>query len=453
MNVREAQLRGRSQELTRPEASPQSVAPQETGETESHRWSLAFFALASVLVVLFLALALRPLFLPLAGSGDHYVYLAESFVRGELSVDSLPDSYTDVVSWQGHKYLPFGLLPALILIPFLPLLQFGMPLVTVAHLFTLANVWLFAVVLSRLGITGVRQKWSLLLFFGGTVYFSCTLDLTSGNSWLLAHIITTTFLLLALVEVLGKRRPVLVGLYLGLAGLTRFTALFALPFFVWMLWRGRRPTEEAPQPPLLSGPSLRALFRPAVLLGVGVAGPVAAILAYNYLRFGSPLENGYALAFLRYDVLNQARDQGLFGLVHVPKNLFMLLVQGPLPYPSVNAPVLEFPYVVPSPWGMGLFFTTPAFIYIFRARLREPLVLASWLAVLCVMLPIITYYGVGWVQFGYRYGLDFTPFLLLLAARGFPEPLPNRVRALIVASVLINLWGSFLIALAIVGTT
>ena len=55
--------------------------------------------------------------------------------------------------------------------------------------------------------------------------------------------------------------------------------------------------------------------------------PLLALLAYNYLRFGNPLESGYSMASLGSDVLMQARSQGLFSVVHIPKNLFMMLLQ------------------------------------------------------------------------------------------------------------------------------
>ena len=49
--------------------------------------------------------------------GDHYMYLARSFARGSLDVDAMSDRYRDYILWNGHKYLPFGPLPAILLIP------------------------------------------------------------------------------------------------------------------------------------------------------------------------------------------------------------------------------------------------------------------------------------------------------------------------------------------------
>jgi hypothetical protein len=415
-------------------------APAHQGR-EARLWRLVFFALVLGLALLVL---LRPLFLPIEERGDHYVYLSQSLVRGDLTIDNLPSSYPDYVVWQGHKYLPLGLLPGVVLVPFLPLYNSGLitDLAWIGHLFTILNGWLFWRVLGLAGIEGERRNWSLLLFFGGTVYFSAV---AIGTSWFFAHVVATTFLLAAIWEALGRKRLWLVGLFLGLAGATRLTTLFALPFFLWLLWRRRMPTQsedssEAAVEGTGTPRALPALAMIAVPLLAGLVVPLAMVAAYNYLRFGNPIESGYKHAVLQYPVLAEALQHGLFSLVHVPKNLFMMLLQGPLPYPSADAPVLQFPYVVPSPWGMGLFFTSPALLYAFRAG-RSSLMIACWLAVASIMVPVVTYYGIGWVQFGFRYALDFIPFLALLAALGLSASPSRLSKALITLSVLVNVWG------------
>ncbi len=420
-----------------------SSTANEPPRIASNRWQKLFVVAVSALFVL---TVLRPFFLRIFSPNEyqynHYFFLASHLVRGDLTIDGFPDNYPDYVIWQGHKYLPLGPLPGIVLIPFLPLLALArdQDFPWVGHLFTLLNIWLFAKVLLRVGVSGERRNWSLLLFFGGTVYLW---QAVLGDAYHFAHILTTTCLLAAIWEALGKRRPILIGLYLGLAGMTRFTALFTLPFFLWLMWRDNSNLEAGDPAP--GRPGNLSFFTRLGSLSLGLAGPIFCLGAYNYLRFGNPLESGYGLAQLGGGVLTEARTYGLFSLVHVPKNLFMMLLQGPLPFPSESAPVLEFPYLRPSRWGMGIFFTSPVLLYIFkdfRSRLKEPLIQACWLGTVCALLPIITYYGIGYIQFGYRYALDFLPFLLLIAARNFSNPLSNRVRALILVSVVINVWGA-----------
>src|SRR4051794_11042514 len=291
---------------------------------DSPPWRLGFLALAGMMGLVLVFLAIHPFVAYVEKGGDHYTYLAQSFTQGRLSVDSVPDSYADVVLWHGHKYLPFGPLPAVLLIPFLPILQAGFPSVSIGHLFTLINMGLFYAVLGRAGIIGARRRWALLLFFFSTSYFSTILDLTADNSWLLAQVITATCLLLAFWETLGRRRPALMGFYLGLAALTRFTTLFCLPFFVWMIWRnpkseaaGLEGSESADTGARTIGHEENgagqrrgrlnpSLVRPTLMFFAGLVGPVALLFAYNYARFGNPLESGYSQAALYYNVLNQA---------------------------------------------------------------------------------------------------------------------------------------------------
>ncbi|HKP51806.1 MAG TPA: hypothetical protein VJ183_04050 [Chloroflexia bacterium] len=416
-------------------------------------WQRAF-AIAICVVAAFMVAA--PVVFPPGVDNAHYTYLAQNLVQGRLSVDNIPAYYPDLVTWQGHTYLPLGPLPGVLLIPFLPLLMLGVQLVWVGYLFTLLNVWLFYRVLGQAGVTGERRQWALLLFFGSTSYLAIAVI---GSSYFFAHITTLTFILAAVTEALGKRRPLLIGLFIGLAGMVRLTAIFSLPFFLWLLWRtkdqpaedaeGERSSDESSIQALgdQSKPKVEALRVRHFAVGVtalllGLVGPIVLLGLYNYLRFGSFLESGYSLATLGYPPLRDARSYGLFSLAHIPKNLVMMLFQGPLPYPRQDAPILLFPYMVPSPWGMGLLYTSPALLYAFRNRLKDTLTQACLLGALCGMVPIITYYGVGWIQFGFRYALDFLPFVLILAARGFPNPMSRLSRILVLAGTAVCIWGS-----------
>jgi hypothetical protein len=51
----------------------------------------------------------------------------------------------------------------------------------------------------------------------------------------------------------------------------------------------------------------------------------------------------------------------------------------------------------------------------------------------------------GFVQFGYRYTLDFTPFLVLLTASDIGCDLSWWKKALIIASIAVNAWGVIMI--------
>ena len=70
-------------------------------------------------------------------------------------------------------------------------------------------------------------------------------------------------------------------------------------------------------------------------------------------------------------------------------------------------------------WGTSLFLSTPVVVYAFGAPWREILAQASACAVLLIAVPPFLYYNTGYLQTGYRYALDFLPFLFVLWHLGF----------------------------------
>ena len=64
--------------------------------------------------------------------------------------------------------------------------------------------------------------------------------------------------------------------------------------------------------------------------------------------------------------------------------------------------------------------------------------LALWLTIALVAVPVLLYQNSGWVQFGYRFSLDYMVFLVVLLAIG-GRPIS---RLLIAACIAINLFGA-----------
>jgi hypothetical protein len=74
-------------------------------------------------------------------------------------------------------------------------------------------------------------------------------------------------------------------------------------------------------------------------------------------------------------------------------------------------------------------------------RERDPLAIACWAAIVPTVLVIFSFAFIGWAQFGYRYGLDFYPFLWLLVARAIGSEMKWHHWALIGMSIAVNVWG------------
>ena len=101
-----------------------------------------------------------------------------------------------------------------------------------------------------------------------------------------------------------------------------------------------------------------------------------------------------------------------------------------------------FPFLKPLPDGMSILLTTPAILYVLKAKFNESVNLWALLAMVGIMVPIVVWFSTGWVQFGYRYALDFLPFAIVLIASGTGKTVSKMLIALVAISVAVNLWGA-----------
>ncbi len=62
--------------------------------------------------------------------------------------------------------------------------------------------------------------------------------------------------------------------------------------------------------------------------------------------------------------------------------------------------------------------TTPILLTLLRPRDKTVLHLPLYITFIAVALPSLLYQNSGWVQFGYRFALDYLPLLFVLLALG-----------------------------------
>ena len=199
--------------------------------------------------------------------------------------------------------------------------------------------------------------------------------------------------------------------------MSRLSTVLSLPFFLLLVYDRSN--------------AWKTRFKQALYLLLGLTIPVGLNGLYNYARYGTFLDIGY---FLIPGVLQESWFRlGIFNIAYIPRHIYAILLQGPI---LLNV----FPYFKPNWMGLGLFFTTPAFVYVFKGP-WDKLSKKAGVAVLCILPILITHGTVGFSQFGYRFSLDFTPFLMLLTAKGMREKLGWSEKTLILLSLLVNLWG------------
>jgi hypothetical protein len=348
---------------------------------------------------------------------NHYVYLADAFLHGKLGVSDGGISLQEIVPRNDNFYVVYPPMPAVLLMPFVAAFGTGFDESLLSIILASLCVSLTWLMLRKTGSNGNKALWlTALLGFGTCLWFIASV----GTSWYIAEVVAVLFLTSAILVALYKRSYVLVGLLLGFAALARLPVASAFPFFLFLICE--RDNTWMPR------------LKQAALFFAGLAIPVSLYLLYNVARWGTILDLGYGLIpGIQQDPFFQ---QGIFNIAYIPRQLYAIFLQGPI---FLN----NFPYIKPNWMGLALFFTTPAFLFIFnlKAHWHSKLSLYSAIAILCILPPIITHGTVGFTQFGYRFSLDFTPFLMLLTAKGMRENLGWPEKALIILSLLVNLWG------------
>jgi len=345
---------------------------------------------------------------------DHMMILASDMFTGRVDLSSLT-TINDIVTIDGRHYQAMSLLPTVPYLPLVPfefLWPFSRWIVSAAIGITAG--WLALPVARRYGPGGSATWWLASLGAFGTLLFTLTIE---GNFYYLAHLEAVLLTFLLLIEWHDRRRAWAIAMLIGLAALARPTLILAaVPFGLALLAESKDRV------------------RTAVALAWPLVGALAVTAAWDFVRFGSPTETGYAIAWIE-GPLSRLRDQGLFSIVHVPTNVALFLGGGF----SVRE---AFPWMEPSSLGHSILLTTPAVLIAFAASLRDRLNQLLWASVILTAIPVFLYYGGGGAStYGYRYAMDFVPFLFALVAIALKDRFGNLEKVLIGLSVAFVCYG------------
>ncbi len=384
-------------------------------------------------------------------AAPHFIYQAQAWLEGRLDLD--PQILPNLEDWAcvrevaGGKlrcqgalepgdrwYVSFPAFPALAMLPFVALhgYQFNDTSFTVA--FGALAVALFYALVRALSRSGeirrdaVENVWLALLLGFGTLLFYCTIR---GEVWFTAEVIAVALTCLYLSCALGARRPALAGLFYAMASLTRTPLVFSAVFFVCEAFFPG-PTGRWRQ--LLDVPKNANALRKLGLFAAGAAPLAIAAAIYNHLRFGSLTEFGHR--FLYNNRVNADIDHyGLFNLHYLGRNLEAAFLK----VPQVTFHPLRLGYDL---YGLTLLLTFPLLVFLLVPKAVPRLHWPLWLTVAACAVPGFFYQNTGYMQFGFRFSLDYTPYLLLLFAVG-GWSLRNRwVMAAALLGVLVNFWGA-----------
>lgn len=375
---------------------------------------IIFILFMKKLLVLFFFLTIATYYFTSAGKTpyDYFTRLSDAFLQGKYYLTKSEPWLNELIPAGNDKYfVAYPPMPAILAIPFRFVFGEKFEQQFLAHILGGG-----VVVLSILISWSVKRNkkiavWSgLLTAFGNIIWYMAA----TGSVWYLGQICAMFFLMLAIYESLNKKRPVLIGLVLGAAYLSRIETAISFPFFLYVFNKNH---------------AIKNYFKIALS-----ALPFLLVnFLYNFIRFGVVWDKGYMLI---PGVMNEIWYQnGLVNLINIPNHLKVIFLAMPKIIPA-------FPYIIPSWAGLAIWITTPAFIYSIFANLKEKIVKASWLSIVAISLLIFSHGTTGFAQFGYRFAMDFYPFLIFLTIKGVTRTgLKWHNWVLLSFSILVNLWG------------
>jgi hypothetical protein len=438
---------------------------------------------------------------------DHFVWQADAFLHGRawfpfpIGPDAaLPqnDYLQDVFPLRdaagnpdGRALLPFPPLPALVLVPFVMVFGLAADQQAVAIGLAALGVGLAWWMLGGLTLRVAVRTVATLIFATGTVWWWAA---AVGSTWYLAHLVAVDLALVAVgialrndpaattedpwaeddreargMEAAGRgatlldrirvsawpldRSQVLAGFVLGLAVTARLPMIFAAPFFIFTGGGGSR-------------------LRRTVSAAVGGLPPVAALLLYTFLTTGSVMHPGYDYQYQLeangYPTLGYHPAWSVEDARYIPQNVGIMFGSLPLVAPDRKPDTLGYddpvdlcalpgaqrglfdqtcPIAIPTDIGTSILLSAPGLLlalFAFRRHGFARLSIGVAVAVVIVATFNLAHFSQGWVQWGYRFSLDFVPFLLPMVALGAARDdgrLSVAAAALLVAGGAINLWG------------
>jgi hypothetical protein len=276
---------------------------------------------------------------------------------------------------------------------------------------------LMLLVLRRLAAAGLSLRtqredlWLVAALAFGTVLFFSSVQ---GKVWYTALVVGVALELVYAWASIEAKHPIIAGLALGAAALTRTSMAFMFPLFVFEAWR-------------MSGKRIAPLL---LRFAIPVIAFAIAGMIYNYVRFGAFTEFGHTFLDVRQQT--QIEQWGLASPHYLGRNLAVAFTL--LPDWAGHLQI--------SGHGLAIWFTTPILFYLLWPRDQPPIHRALWISTALVAIPSLLYMNSGWVQFGYRFSLDYMAFLIMLVAVG-GRPLGGLAKTLIVVGIVVNLFGAY----------
>ncbi len=332
---------------------------------------------------------------------DSYTLQTWNWLHGRMYIEN-GESYTwlELAIYQDRYYVSFPPVPSVLLIPWVVLYGMDVPSNLICGVYGLISAALaYEIMLVRGREERTAAFWALFTVWGSNMLWMTT----DGSVWFQAQALNMLFCLAGVLAAFRGRRAWATTLLALAVGCRPLSAVFLPVFFILFVREDRE--KYGLRQAILS--QWRCLIGPAVV--------AAGLMAYNFARFGNPLEFGhnYLPEFVQ-------AEHGQFHISYLWSNLKQLLF-GPV---TIRDGQLSFSIYN----GFMFYLANPLYLVVFVYGLRALLhrtergggLLLAGMALELILLCMHRTLG-GW-QFGARYTCDMLPFALMyLALRDRPR--------------------------------
>ncbi|HQU86929.1 MAG TPA: hypothetical protein PKY59_27595 [Pyrinomonadaceae bacterium] len=392
----------------------------------------------------------------------HYDYtfrVAENILRGRIGFAEKPPTWLNEFVPFGNKWFSvFPLGGVLTMIPFAFLKLVGivkeMPAAFIAS-FSSAVICIFLYLISnKYAVSFAKQILLIVSILFGTWMW---MNLTFGGAWQFALGFAMIGELGAIYFTVYDRKPLVAGFFFAMAFGNRTENLLTAPIFMWILYKFQVSSfkfqVEEIETENKSSSKKRKIKDQNFETKSEIPNPKSQIihiarfcvfpfilgiltLVYNYIRFDSPTDFGYARI---PGVLQEPwYFDGIFSVQYIPGQAWEMLLHL---WEVKN----EFPYLVPNGFSSSIVWSSPFLLLIFRRKhLNRSLVILTWIAIVILTFLLWIHGNSGGWQFGYRYAMILLPWFFVLLLENSPKKITLTEGVLIAFSILMNLYATWL---------
>jgi len=410
---------------------------EETNDSKTaaeNRSNLLFFVLPLVAAVIYYFSNPKP--------QDFYNYtflVAGNLLHGATGLSETPPTWlNEFVPFHGHYYSVFPLGAVLSMIPFALLAAVGiiheMPGAFIAAMIAGGSCYYLLKIADKYEISISKKILLTLAVLFGTWTWT---NLAFEGAWQLAIGFAFVGEVGAVHYSVFERRPFIAGAFFALAFGNRTEVLLTAPIFLYLLNRnGRKETEKLDNDESESANTLNrnivdALWFCLIPFVLGVA-----TLIYNYLRFHSFTDFGYARI---PGVLNEPwYNHGIFSLTYIPRQAWEMLWK---PWRFVDV----FPYLVPNGFSSSILWSSPFLLFLLRSGSRDKVLkYLSWVAIALLTFLLWIHGNSGGWQFGYRYATVLLPWVFVILLEASSKKISPLEWAVYVFSFVMNAYATWL---------